>query len=168
MIKLIDILNEIKILGKITPEMVNDIYSELMRDESKNNERWDIKNKYHIKIQSSKDWEYIPQNTLNKLYYEFYNLLNNNQINEIKIINSKQAGLLGNRKFNEYILGKNTKESIYNFVKANPYVSELQIKNELNNHYSSKGINDNVRKVNLQRIQVINPLTKRKTFLYYV
>lgn len=73
-----------------------------------------------------------------------------------------------NKKLNPFEVGKNVKLTIYNFVKNNKMVSEKQIINGLEDYYHIKTIQDNIRSSNLNREQVINPVTNKKIFVYYV
>ncbi len=70
---------------------------------------------------------------------------------------------------NPYEKAKNLKQTIYNFVKANPYLSEKQISDSLRIHYHPHYIALNLRSVpDLKRVKVPHPITKKLTYAYYV
>ncbi len=88
-------------------------------------------------------------------------------------INKPGASYDPNRSENirKFEFGKNVRETLYNFIKTNQYLSEKQIVTYFSDSgiYNPKTIQDNIRRVpDLKRQQVLNPITKKKTYVYHI
>jgi hypothetical protein len=95
-----------------------------------------------------------------------------NQLDEIKVNN---PSISYNEKrvdnYKPFEKGKNCKQTIYNLVKANPYLTEKQVVEilvEKEQMYNPKVVLDNIRySPGVKRQQVVNPKTKKKIFVYF-
>lgn len=173
-IKLIDIIKELNVNNsRITPELVTDYWENKIY---LNKDYGRLRDKYLIKLNLG----YMgTEHLIEKLSYpdlvEFYKdlkqLYNKQQeINELQINPSIQWRPFRNNNFEK---GKTVKETIINFIKANPYQPEIIITTNigLRRWYHPKVVLDNLRdtlNMGVVRKQVINPTTKRKVWIYYL
>lgn len=93
------------------------------------------------------------------------------QIKLLNILNELEIKKPLWRPFNNkaWEQGKNIKETIINFLKANPYQPGSVIVNNL--PYHNKFISDTISKMlkfDIKRIKVKSPITKREVFVYYI
>lgn len=181
-IKLIDIIKELNVNNsRITPELVTDYWENkiyLNQDYRKLRDKYLIKLGYKYLIKLGSDYM-DTEELIKKLSYpdlvEFYKdlkqLYNKQQgINELQINPSIQWRPFKNNNFEK---GKTVKETIINFIKANPYQPEIIITTNigLRRWYHPKTVLDNLRdtlNMGIVRKQVINPTTKRKVWIYYL
>ena len=116
------------------------------------------------------DFKKLSQQDLNKIYSQMKAIVQkHSQLNELGI-NNPSIGFKPFRN-NKFEQGRNVRETIINFLRANPFQPEIVITKALSDIYHSKIILDNIRKIlsmGVIRKQVINPYTKRKIWIYYL
>ncbi len=192
MIKLITILNEVKVTSiydengviirsAIKPYLLKTILKLYPKDKIGNRYAPTLSKKSSIvdEYLSSEDFNYgffdkkfDPRTTpITKLVpiivKDFKNWVGD--INEIQIIGGNMLNISTPKDFR---YGKNIRECIYNCIAANPNISERQVAELIMNKFRQvhpKTIGDNIRKTpNIRKKIVINPKTKRKIWVYSV
>jgi len=111
MIRLIDILNEIKVISKITPEMIINMWNDVCIKYNSKQYLVDFESKWKNKYLNRRDisllngngeeiLKNLSSNRLNNMYADLLNFTQKYPLNEIKIIKPTTPLIIGNKKIN--------------------------------------------------------------------
>lgn len=171
--------------GKFIYEALNNIFADSDYNDSR------IKEFFFAEVYQMGDIEFVEfiENAINEQLSPFQKKWVDQTLKEIAMdlksddfdstgldeitINKPGASYNPNRSENirKFEFGKNVRETLYNFIKTNQYLSEKQIVTYFSDSgtYNPKTIQDNIRMVpNLKRQQVLNPITKKKIYVYHI